>query len=206
MTPSKIICIGWNYRSHLAETNATLPKEPIVFLKPPSCLTGNNDNIVIIDGTGDVHHEVELALIFGKKGKNIPRSEAMSYVSHVAVFNDVTAREIQTKARATGNPWCIAKGMDTFGPMSDPVPIGSVKDINDLDLELSVNGIVKQKGNTSMMIFGMDVLIEYVSRFMTIEKGDIMPTGTPEGIGPLVKGDVVVAKIKGVGELRNKVV
>jgi 2-keto-4-pentenoate hydratase/2-oxohepta-3-ene-1,7-dioic acid hydratase in catechol pathway len=96
--------------------------------------------------------------------------------------------------------------MDTFGPMSEPVPIGSVKNINDLALELSVNGVVKQKGNTSMMIFGIDELIAYVSKFMTIEKGDIMPTGTPEGIGPLLKGDVVVAKISGVGELRNKVV
>jgi len=96
--------------------------------------------------------------------------------------------------------------MDTFGPMSDPVPIDSVKDIRDLDLELSVNGIVKQKGNTSMMIFTIGELIAYVSRFMTIEKGDIMATGTPEGVGPLVKGDTVVAKISGVGELRNKVI
>jgi len=205
MKPSKIIGIGWNYRSHLAETNAKLPTEPIVFLKPPSCLAGNGDDIVIVDGIGAIHHEVELALIFGKKGKNIPKSEALSYVSHIAVFNDVTARDIQTKARAIGNPWCIAKGIDTFGPMSDPVPVSSVKDIHNLDLELSVNGTVRQKGNTSMMIFRMDELIAYVSKFMTIEKGDIMATGTPEGIGPLVKGDVVVAKINGVGELRNKV-
>ena len=206
MRPSKIICIGWNYRSHLAETNAVLPKEPIVFLKPPSCLAGNGDDIVTVEGTGAVHHEVELALIFGKTGKNIPKDEALSYVSHVAVFNDVTARDIQTKARSDGNPWCIAKGMDTFGPMSDPVPISAVKDIHGLDLELSVNGVPKQKGNTSMMIFRIDELIAYVSRFMTIEEGDIMATGTPEGIGPLVKGDVVVAKINGIGELRNKVV
>ena len=206
MRPGKIICIGWNYRSHLSETNANLPTEPIVFFKPPSCLIGNGDDIVITEGIGAVHHEVELAVIFGKTGKNIPSSEAMSYVSHAAVFNDVTARDMQTKARAEGNPWCIAKGMDTFGPMSEPVPIDSVKGIHCLDLELSVNGTVRQKGSTSMMIFPIGELIAYVSRFMTIEKGDIMATGTPEGIGPLVKGDVVVAKIKGVGELRNKVV
>ena len=206
MRPGKIICIGWNYRSHLAETNAVLPKEPIVFLKPPSCLIGNNEDIVTAEGIGAVHHEVELALIFGKTGKNIPRSEALSYVSHVAVFNDITARDIQTKARSEGNPWCIAKGMDTFGPMSKPVPVGAVRDLQDLDLELSVNGAVRQKGNTSMMIFPIDVLIEYVSRFMTVEKGDIMATGTPEGIGPLVKGDVVTAKVTGIGEITNKVV
>ncbi|MDR2866907.1 MAG: fumarylacetoacetate hydrolase family protein [Methanomassiliicoccaceae archaeon] len=206
MRPSKIICIGWNYRSHLSETNAPLPKEPIVFFKPPSCLIGNNENIVTVDGTGAIHHEVELALVFGKTGKNIPGNKALSYISEIAVFNDVTARDMQTKARSEGNPWCIAKGMDTFGPISDPVPVASVKDLHDLDLELSVNGAVRQRGNTSMMIFRMDELISYVSRFITIEKGDIMATGTPEGIGPLVKGDTVVAKIHGVGELRNKVV
>jgi 2-keto-4-pentenoate hydratase/2-oxohepta-3-ene-1,7-dioic acid hydratase in catechol pathway len=202
----KIICIGWNYRSHLAETNAVLPKEPIVFLKPTSCLIGNGDSIVTIDGVGAIHHEAELALIFGRTGKNVPRNEALSYVSHIAAFNDITARDIQTKARADGNPWCIAKGMDTFGPMSDPVPIGSVKNVQDLNIELSVNGTVRQKGNTSMMIFPIDELISYVSRFMTIEEGDIMATGTPEGIGPLVKGDTVTVRIDGVGELTNKVV
>jgi len=206
MRPGKIICIGWNYRSHLAETNAALPKEPIVFLKPPSCIIGNNDDIVTVEGIGAIHHEVELALVFGRTGKNIPGNEALSYVSHVAVFNDITARDIQTKARSEGNPWCIAKGMDTFGPLSEPVPVSSVRDLQNLDLELSVNGTVRQKGNTSMMIFPTDVLIEFVSRFMTIEKGDIMATGTPEGIGPLVKGDIVKAKVTGVGELTNRVV
>ncbi|MCL2786000.1 MAG: fumarylacetoacetate hydrolase family protein [Methanomassiliicoccaceae archaeon] len=206
MRPGKIICIGWNYRSHLAETNATLPEEPIVFLKPSSCLIGDGDEIVITDGTGAVHHEVELALVFGRTVKNIPKDEALSCVSHVAVFNDVTARDIQTAARSKGNPWCIAKGMDTFGPMSPPVPIDSVGNIRDLDLELSVNGVVRQRGNTSMMIFPVDELIAYVSRFMTIEEGDIMATGTPEGIGPLVKGDTVTASINGIGTLTNKVV
>ena len=206
MKPSKIIGIGWNYRSHLAETNAVLPKEPLVFLKPPSCLIGNGDDIVTIEGIGSIHYEAELAIIFGKTGRNIPRKDALSYVSHIAAFNDVTARDMQTKARSEGNPWDTAKGMDTFGPMSDPVPISSVKDIQNLDIELYLNGELRQKGNTSMMIFPVDELIAYVSRFMTIEKGDIMATGTPEGIGPLVKGDTVIVKIIGVCELTNKVV
>jgi len=206
MRPGKIIGIGWNYRSHLAETNAVLPKEPLMFLKPSSCLIGNGDDIVSVEGTGSIHYEAELAIIFGKTGKNIPRKEALSYVSHIAVFNDVTARDMQTKARSEGNPWDLAKGMDTFGPMSDPVPVSSVKNIQDLDIELYLNGELRQKGNTSMMIFPVDELIAHVSKFMTIEKGDIMATGTPEGVGPLVKGDVVTAKIKGVGELTNKVV
>jgi len=206
MRPGKIIGIGWNYRSHLAETNAVLPKEPLVFLKPPSCLVGNGDNIVIVEGIGSIHYEGELAVIFGKTGKDIPEKDALSYVSHAAVFNDVTARDMQTKARSEGNPWDMAKGMDTFGPMSDPVPISSVKDIQDLDIETYLNGELKQKANTSSMIFPISVLIAYVSKFMTIEKGDIMTTGTPEGVGLLNKGDVVTVRIKGVGELTNKMV
>jgi 2-keto-4-pentenoate hydratase/2-oxohepta-3-ene-1,7-dioic acid hydratase in catechol pathway len=205
MRPGKIIGIGWNYRSHLAETNAVLPKEPLVFLKPPSCLIGNGDNIVMIEGIGSIHYEGELAVIFGKTGKNIPEKDALSYVSHVAVFHDVTARDMQTKARSEGNPWDIAKGMDTFGPMSDPVPISSVKDIQDLEIETYLNGELRQKANTSSMIFPISVLIAYVSKFMTIEKGDIMTTGTPEGVGLLNKGDVVTVRITGVGELTNKV-
>ena len=206
MRPSKIIGIGWNYRSHLAETNAVLPKEPLVFLKPPSCLIGNGEDIVTIEGIGSIHYEAELAIIFGKTGKNIPKKDALSYVSHIAAFNDVTARDMQTKARSEGNPWDMAKGMDTFGSMSGPVPVSSVKNIQDLDIELYLNGELRQKGNTSMMIFPVDELIEYVSKFMTIEKGDIMATGTPEGVGPLVKGDTVIVKIIGVSELTNKVV
>jgi 2-keto-4-pentenoate hydratase/2-oxohepta-3-ene-1,7-dioic acid hydratase in catechol pathway len=122
------------------------------------------------------------------------------------VFNDITARDIQTKARSEGNPWSISKGMDTFGPMSGPVPVGHIRNIGDLDIELTVNGVLRQKGNTSMMIFPIEKLISFVSRFMTIEAGDIMATGTPEGIGPLMRGDTVKIKIEGIGELTNKVV
>jgi len=204
MKHGKIICSGWNYRSHLSETNKELPKEPIFFFKPPSCLIKDGDGIVIPDGIGDVHYEAELALIFGRTGKNISRKDALSYVSHAAVFNDVTARDLQTKARAEGNPWCLAKGMDTFGPMSKPVSAKGI-DFQNLDVKLTLNGEIRQNCNTSMMIFPVDELISYVSKFMTIEKGDILSTGTPEGVGLLKSGDIVCASIDGVGKVSNPV-
>ncbi len=206
MKANKIVGVGWNYRSHLGETHAQLPSEPIVFLKPTSAIIGDGDPIRIPAGAGRVDHEVELAVIMGRDARDVSADDALSHVSHIAVANDVTAREMQNKARDTGNPWALAKGMDTFAPISEPVPLDTVEDIQDLRLELKVNGVLRQKGRTSLMIFPVAELIAYISRFMTLETGDIIFTGTPEGIGPLTPGDEVVAKIDGVGILRNTVV
>jgi len=205
MRYGKIICSGWNYHSHNAEMKKEdLPTEPIIFLKPSSCLIGDGDEIVIPEGVTNVSYEVELALIFGKTGKNIKREDALSYVSHIAVFNDVTARDMQTKARTDGNPWSLAKGMDTFGAMSKPVKASGF-DLSDLKLKMTFNGEVRQDSNTSQMIFSPAVLIEYVSKYMTIEKGDILSTGTPEGVGEMRSGDVLCASIEGVGKICNRV-
>ena len=206
MTPTKIVCIGWNYRSHVKELESALPESPTVFLKPPSCLIGDGDDIVIPEGVTNVQHEVELALIFGRRCKGVSEEDAMSCVSHLAVFNDITARDMQAEARRSGNTWDLSKGMDTFGAMSDPVPIGSVSDPQDLDLELTVNGEVRQSGNTSNMIFSLPFLVSYVTRYMTMEPGDILITGTPEGVSEIRPGDTVVARISGVGTLTNRVV
>ena len=201
----KIICIGWNYRPHLTELKGQLPEVPLVFLKPSTCLIHDGDEIVIPKGVTNVQYECELALVFGKGGKDIPEKDAMSYVSHIAVFNDVTARDMQNEFRKRGDAWSLAKGMDTFGPISEYVPIGDT-DVNDLHLTLKVNGKVRQDGNTSDMIFTPAKLISYVSRYMTIEEGDIMATGTPEGVGEIRAGDVVELEIEGVCRLTNKVV
>ena len=206
MTPTKIVCIGWNYRSHVKELESALPESPTVFLKPPSCLIGDGDDIVIPEGVTNVQHEVELALIFGKRCKAVSEEDAMSCISHLAVFNDITARDMQAEARRSGNTWDLSKGMDTFGAMSDPVPIGSVSDPQDLDLELTVNGEVRQSGNMSNMIFSLPFLVSYVTRYMTMEPGDILITGTPEGVSEIRPGDTVVARISGVGTLTNRVV
>ena len=181
-----------------------MPEVPTVFLKPSSCLIGDGDDIIIPEGVTNVQHEVELALIFGRDCKDVDEAEALSYVSHVAVFNDISARDMQSKARAEGNSWDLSKGMDTFGPMSEPVPIDDI-DVQNLDLELTVNGDVRQRGNTRDMIFSVPWLISYVSRYMTLEAGDVLITGTPEGVSEIRSGDIVSASIEGVGRVTNGV-
>jgi 2-keto-4-pentenoate hydratase/2-oxohepta-3-ene-1,7-dioic acid hydratase in catechol pathway len=203
-SPSKIVCVGWNYRPHITETDAILPKEPIIFIKPPSCIIHDGDSIVIPEGVTNVQHEVELALIVGKRCKNVPEQGALEYISHVAVFNDITARDMQTSARDIGNPWSLAKGMDTFGPISEYVAIDGI-DLSALELTLDVNGERKQIGHTKDMIFTPEFLISYISRFMTLEPGDIIATGTPEGISEIISGDVVCASIDGIGSVTNTV-
>lgn len=205
MRPSKIVCIGWNYRSHVSELKSKLPEVPTIFFKPPSCLIGDGDEIIIPKGVTNVQHEVELALIYGRECKHAAVEDAMGFISHVAVFNDVSARDMQWKARDEGNTWDLAKGMDTFGPMSEPVPVEKAGDLQNLELELTVNGEVRQKGNTANMIFTLPWLVSYVSRYITMEEGDILITGTPEGVSEIRPGDVVVARIQNVGTLTNTV-
>ena len=200
----KIICIGWNYRPHLKELNGPLPQVPLVFLKPSTCIVHDGEDIIIPKGITNVQYECELALVFGKGGKDISEKDALSYVSHIAVFNDVTARDMQNEYRRRGDAWSLAKGMDTFGPISDYVPADGI-DLSDLHLRLKVNGETKQDGYTSDMIFPPAKLISYISRYMTIEEGDIMATGTPEGVGQIVPGDVVELEIEGLCRLRNNV-
>jgi 2-keto-4-pentenoate hydratase/2-oxohepta-3-ene-1,7-dioic acid hydratase in catechol pathway len=204
MPHGKIVCIGWNYRSHIKELESALPEVPTVFLKPSSCLIGDGEAIVIPEGVTNVQHEVELAVIFGMKAKNVSEEDALSYVSHLAVFNDVSARDMQKASRLRGDSWDLSKGIDTFGPMSEPIPYDG-RDLQDLDLILTVNGEVRQSGNTRNMIFSVASLISYVSRYMTLEEGDILITGTPEGVSEIRRGDVVRAEISGVGAVTNPV-
>lgn len=205
MRCGKIVCAGQNYREHIREMRSEEPAEPVLFLKPSTSLIGDGEEIIIPEGIGMVHHEVELALIIGKGGKGISEADALSHVSHVAVFNDVTARDVQTEARKAGLPWALAKGMDTFAPLGERVPLDRVPDLRSLDLEMRVNGALRQKGNTAQMIFSPQRLISYISRFMTLEEGDVIATGTPSGVGPLGPGDVAEATVHGVGTLRNPV-
>jgi 2-keto-4-pentenoate hydratase/2-oxohepta-3-ene-1,7-dioic acid hydratase in catechol pathway len=200
----KIVCIGWNYRSHIKELESALPEVPTVFLKPSSCLIGDGDAIVIPEGVTNVQHEVELAVVIGKDSKNVPEDDALSYVSHLAVFDDVSARDMQKESRLRGDSWDLSKGIDTFGPMSEPIPYDG-RDLQDLELVLTVNGEVRQRGSTRDMIFPVAFLISYASRFMTLEEGDILITGTPEGVSEIRPGDVVRAEIAGVGAVENPV-
>ncbi len=205
MRRGKIVCVGQNYRAHIKEMSSEEPPEPVLFLKPFSSLIGDGEEIIIPAGIGSVHHEVELALIIGRDGKKIPADKAMQHVRSVAVFNDITARDLQTTARQAGLPWALSKGMDTFAPMGAPVSRREVKDLHSLELELRVNGEFRQKGNTAQMIFPPEDLISFISRYMTLERGDVIATGTPSGVGPLKNGDLVEARIAGVGKLTNRV-
>ncbi len=205
--PTKILCLGRNYRAHAAELNNTVPEAPMYFAKVPSSLLPHQGSIRIPAGVGRVDHELELALVIGKRGANIPESKAMEHVAGYTIANDVTAREMQREEQKKGKPWTLAKGMDTFCPLGPwLVPAGSVADPHNLTLELKVDGEVRQKGSTADMVYGIPELIAYISRFMTLEPGDLLLTGTPEGVGPILPGNRIEGTIAELGTLENGVV
>ncbi|MBO8175273.1 MAG: fumarylacetoacetate hydrolase family protein [Thermococcus sp.] len=205
VNPSKIICLGRNYAEHAKELGHEVPKEPVIFLKPPSALIGPNQTIILPKKSREVHHEVELAVIIGKRGKNIPRERAMDYVLGYTILLDITARDLQWEAKRKGLPWTVAKGFDTFAPIGPRIVDKRELDPNDLEIGLKVNGEVRQLSRTSKMIFKIPEIIEYISSIMTLEKGDIIATGTPEGVGPLRHDDIVEAWIEGIGVLKENV-
>ncbi len=205
VNPSKIICLGRNYAEHAKELGHEVPKEPVIFLKPPSALIGPNQTIILPKKSKEVHHEVELAVIIGKRGKNIPRERAMDHVLGYTILLDITARDLQWEAKRKGLPWTVAKGFDTFAPIGPRIVPKEELDPSELEIGLKVNGEVRQLSRTSKMIFKIPEIIEYISSIMTLEKGDIIATGTPEGVGPLRHGDIVEAWIEGIGVLKENV-
>jgi acylpyruvate hydrolase len=197
----KIICLLRNYRAHAAEMKSAPPKEPYFFIKPSTSIIHDGEAIIIPSQSKNVHHEVELAVVIGKKATKVQKDHAMEHVSAYAVLVDVTARDIQDEAKKDGRPWAAAKGFDTFAPVSVAMPARRVPDPHKLDIWLKTNGQFRQQGNTSQMIFNIPTVIEYISRIMTLEPGDIIATGTPEGVGPIKAGDRLEAGIEGVGSL-----
>ncbi|MDK2982765.1 MAG: hypothetical protein PWP49_1110 [Thermococcaceae archaeon] len=202
--PTKIIGLGKNYLAP-NEPKENAPKEPIVFLKPPSSLIGPDETVIIPKKSKEVHHEVELGVIIEKRGKNIPREKAFDYILGYTVLLDITARDIISEAIKRGLPWTVAKGFDTFTPVGPRIVGKDELDPSDLEIGLKVNGKVRQLSRTSGMIFKIDEIIEYVSSIMTLEPGDIIATGTPEGVDLLKPGDVVEAWIEGIGVLKERV-
>lgn len=205
MRCGKIVCVGQNYRAHIRELKSEVPEEPVLFLKPSSALISDGEDILVPPGLGRVDYEAELALVIGTRCRRVGRDEALRHVGAAAVFNDITARDVQSKARKAGLPWSLAKGMDTFAPMSEPRDISEVPDLHDLSVRMLQNGELRQDGSTSQMVFPVEELIAYISRFMTLEPGDVIATGTPEGVGAIKDGDVLEASVGGVGMLRNRV-
>lgn len=202
---NNIFCVGQNYAKHAKEMGGDAPKEPIIFLKPTSAVIQNGENIVLPKMSLNVHHEVELTVLIGKRGKDIPLADALNHVAGYGVGLDMTMRDKQSEAKKGGNPWTIAKGFDTSAPLSPFLDASKVVDPHNVNISLKVNGIERQQTNTSNMIFKVDVLIAFLSSIFTLEEGDIIYTGTPEGVAQVVSGDVLEAEISGIGSIRHSV-
>lgn len=201
IAPSKIVCVGRNYAKHAAELGNDVPTEPLIFFKPPSSLIAEGDAIVIPEGAGRVDFEGEIGVIIGKQARNVAASDAWAYVDSLVPVNDVTARDLQK----TDDQWARAKGFDTFCPVGTPVPLQDIE-LFGLGVVTRVNGIVVQEAPALDMVFNIGTIIEYITGIMTLEPGDLVATGTPEGIAPLSPGDVVQVEVMGVGSVTNPVV
>jgi 2-keto-4-pentenoate hydratase/2-oxohepta-3-ene-1,7-dioic acid hydratase in catechol pathway len=200
VAPTKIVCVGRNYREHAAELGNEMPSEPLLFLKAPSSLIGHEEAITLTPYSERVEHEGELAVVIGRRARDISDAEnPLDYVLGYTCANDVTARDLQKR----DVQFTRAKSFDTFCPVGPFV----VTDIDPLDLQVEtrVNNEVRQRGRTSQMAFSVPFLVRYVSRMMTLEAGDLVSTGTPAGVGPLRDGDTVEVEVEGVGTLRNPV-
>jgi len=199
LNPSKIICVGLNYHQHARELGMNLPDEPIIFLKPVSSLIYQDQDIIYPEGVRELDYEGELAVIIGNTAKNINQAEAYDYVAGYTIANDVTARDLQRK----DGQWTRAKSFDTFCPVLDKSTL--VDDPHRLSLKTYLNGELKQDSSTSDMIFKIDEIIAFISRIMTLNRGDIILTGTPSGIGHMKRGDQIRVEIEGIGVLENRV-
>jgi 2-keto-4-pentenoate hydratase/2-oxohepta-3-ene-1,7-dioic acid hydratase in catechol pathway len=198
LKPTKIVCVGRNYAAHARELGNDVPERPLLFLKPPSSLVGDGDPIELPPDSVRVEHEAEIGVVIGSRCRHVAMADALDHVAGYLPLNDVTARDLQK----LDVQFTRGKGFDTFCPVGVMVPR---HDWHDLEIICRVNGTVRQHGHASDMVFGVPSLIAAISRIMTLEPGDIIATGTPEGVGPLLPGDVVEVEIPGVGAVRNPV-
>ena len=209
--PGKFVAIGLNYSDHAAETGAEVPSEPIMFMKATSCITGPNDDVEIVSGSKKLDWEVELGIVIGKETKHISEDKAQDHILGYCLVNDVSEREWQIEKMGQ---WVKGKSHDTYGPIGPYlVTKDEISDINNLKMSLDVNGNRMQTGNTSTMIFNVDVIVSYVSKFMSLQPGDIITTGTPPGVGMGMKpqlflksGDEMNLSIDNLGEQKSKVI
>jgi len=202
VVPTKIVCVGRNYREHAKELNHPIPTEPLIFLKPPSAVIGPNDSIVRPSSLSQrVDHEGELGVVIGKRCRSLKTGEDVrDYILGYTCLNDVTARDLQNK----DGQWSRAKGFDTFCPIG-PLLISGLDPWAGIRVQARVNGDVRQDGTTADFIFPLDVIVHYIATVMTLEPGDVVATGTPAGVSPLNAGDIVEITVEGVGTLRNPV-
>lgn len=200
VTPTKIICVGRNYAEHAAELGNEVPSEPLIFLKPPSSIIGPDAPVVYPAISERVDHEGELALVIGRRVRNLREEDAASAIFGYTIANDVTARDLQRK----DGQWTRGKGFDTFAPVGPWVETDF--DPANRQVRCLVNGAVRQDGNTALMIYSIGRVLAFVSRFMTLEPGDLVLTGTPAGVGAVQPGDVMTVEVEGLGALSNPVI
>ncbi|HEY9162235.1 MAG TPA: fumarylacetoacetate hydrolase family protein [Desulfomonilia bacterium] len=201
VVPSKVVCVGLNYRDHAKELGLDLPKEPLIFIKPGTSVIGHLDNILYPVQSERVDYEAELAVVISRPCSKVSPEEAAGYVQGYTCLNDVTARDLQIK----DGQWTRAKSFDTFCPIGPHIET-EISDPNNLDIRLVLNGEIRQASNTSNLIFPVNELISTISHIMTLNEGDIIATGTPSGIGPMNRGDKVCVEIEGIGVLENMLV
>ncbi|KAH8792643.1 hypothetical protein BGZ57DRAFT_871935 [Hyaloscypha finlandica] len=200
---SKVVCIGRNYADHITELSSARPKQPFFFLKPASSILAPGEGPVIRPKGVDLHYEVELALIIGKQVKDLEADDekgAMDAIESYAMSIDMTARNAQNEAKKKGLPWSISKGFDTFLPVSQIIPKSAIPDPHNVEIYLTVNDKIRQNDSTNLMLFQIPRMLSDISKVMTLEKGDIVITGTPKGVGSVVPGDIMRAGIKVGGE------
>ena len=197
--PGKIVCVGRNYAEHARELGNEVPKEPLIFLKPPSSVIWENEPIVLPPISKRVEYEGEIGVIVGRTLSGVSEDEATRGIRAIVAVNDVTARDLQK----TDGQWTRAKGFDTFCPLGEES--SELPDLDSLTVVTRVNGVERQRGKSSEMVFSIPSLLAFISRIMTLEPGDLVATGTPSGVGPLVSGDVVEVEIPGVSRITNPV-
>lgn len=192
----KIICVGRNYVAHAAELQNAIPSEPVIFLKPDTALLKDNAPFYLPSFSNDVHHEVEVVFKIGKEGKNIEEKFAHKYIEEIGLGIDFTARDIQNKLKSAGLPWELAKGFNGSAVISSFLPVSGL-DLHNLNFSLTKNGQEVQKSNTSLVLFSIETVISFVSKYFTLKKGDLIYTGTPEGVGPVKIGDRLIGYLEG---------
>lgn len=193
----KIICIGRNYAEHAKEMKSEVPTEPVFFMKPDTALLKDSEPFYYPDFTKDLHHEIEIVIKINKVGKHIEEQFAHKYYDEIGLGIDFTARDLQAQCKAKGLPWEKAKAFDASAPLGKFVSKASLGNLNDIGFELKINGQSRQVGNTKDLLFSFDKVIAYVSKFVTLKVGDLIYTGTPEGVGPVTIGDKLQGYIKG---------
>lgn len=192
----KILAIGRNYAEHIKELNNEQTGEPVIFMKPDSAILRNNEPFYYPDFSQDIHHEIELVLRVCKEGKNIEEKFAHKYFDAIGLGVDFTARDLQTKAKEKGLPWTIAKGFNGSAPISEFLPVSEFANFRNINFSLQVNGELRQRGNTEMMLFGFEQMIAHLSIFFTLKQGDLIFTGTPAGVAAVKIGDRLVGFIE----------